>query len=889
MKGFSEKEINDIFRNEDDPKPKKKDSKIKKYLPHIATGAILAVVATAIIIPLTTLKSDQKPDTDEKYEISPPEDFRYNISDGSVTIEKYIGKGSTVVVPDKIDNVPVRTLGTDAFLNVRNLERVILPEGLTVISDTAFSGESELIMVHLPETLESIGSNAFFDCTALEEITIPESVTSIGKGAFEACIKLKKVNIPEKITEIPAGLFKDCSSLSEIKLPDNTLSIGNGAFAGTLLKEIDLPDTLTSIGGGAFMNTDISFVTFPDSLETLGGGVFMNCINLKEVTLPEKITAIDQTTFMNCSGLTKVVLNDNITIIGNGAFSGCYSLESISLPSSLEILEPCAFQDCKALKSITLPDSLKVIEGNTFSGCEELREVVLPSSLEKIDYTAFEKTAIAEIVMPDTVKSIGSNCFYMCGLLKKVELSDNLESIGNSAFAYCSALSSVDIPASVKNIDDGAFKQCYNLAEISFSDGLETIGAEVFSGCTDLTKLVFPESLKEISCNSTFNKCTSLKEIIFPEGFEQFSNEDVIKFGTFLKCESLERIYFPASFKDEKIGGILCEVDASVVEIAEDNPTFTKTEESIVSNDGIYLYLLSRYTEIASGKPHDAKRFYTLPTSVISASEYAFVNIPYNSYIITSESFKWSSTDKYIFVNDDFVINTLKANNEELNAELSENIRDAFYGIGKNDPRFSVKEPIGLWLTFNLTDDYNGFSYPIKINYDNETDTAHYTAYIYSLKNKDKFSSESEGYIVAPKTYNSALIGEYGISFTTIIENDTFYDTNELTDYFLIRSKDEDYDNICDEVLKILERNNIELRADGIGIYESSMSLEYGDLKTITFLFPMFSNSSFHNALIEVYPVGYYGNNGEAVLTTEHGNIGYSVRIVDDEEGKIYY
>ncbi|WP_035796389.1 leucine-rich repeat protein, partial [Clostridium akagii] len=85
-------------------------------------------------------------------------DYTYNTnSDGTISITKYNGAGSSVNIPTVIDNKSVTSIGSSAF-----------------------SGGSSLASVTIPESVTSIGSYAFYNCNSLTEIMIPKSVTSMG-------------------------------------------------------------------------------------------------------------------------------------------------------------------------------------------------------------------------------------------------------------------------------------------------------------------------------------------------------------------------------------------------------------------------------------------------------------------------------------------------------------------------------------------------------------------------------------------------------------------------------------------------------------------------------------------------------------------------------------
>ena len=105
-----------------------------------------------------------------------------------------------------------------------------IPNGVTSIENSAFSGCSGLTGVTIPDSVTSIGGSAFYDCSRLTSVTIPDSVTSIGDRAFYGCSSLTSVTIPDKVTGIADATFSGCSSLASVTMPDSVTSIGRWAF-----------------------------------------------------------------------------------------------------------------------------------------------------------------------------------------------------------------------------------------------------------------------------------------------------------------------------------------------------------------------------------------------------------------------------------------------------------------------------------------------------------------------------------------------------------------------------------------------------------------------------------------------------------------------------------
>lgn len=90
-----------------------------------------------------------------------------------------------------------------AFLNCKNLEEVILPEGLKEIGAYAFSGCSNLSKVTIPTTVERIGKSAFEKCFLAFSGTISlPNIVSIKDYAFYCCGRIEKIEIGDGLQYI---------------------------------------------------------------------------------------------------------------------------------------------------------------------------------------------------------------------------------------------------------------------------------------------------------------------------------------------------------------------------------------------------------------------------------------------------------------------------------------------------------------------------------------------------------------------------------------------------------------------------------------------------------------------------------------------------------------
>lgn len=133
--------------------------------------------------------------------------FDFKVTDGEVTITRYHGNDTDVVIPSEIDGLPV-----------------------TSIEDWAFSSRSALKNISIPNGVKSIGNDAFHGCESLTSVIIPDSVVRIGEGTFYYCISLTSVIIPDSVTSISLEAFCDCKSLTSVEIPNSVTSIGDRAF-----------------------------------------------------------------------------------------------------------------------------------------------------------------------------------------------------------------------------------------------------------------------------------------------------------------------------------------------------------------------------------------------------------------------------------------------------------------------------------------------------------------------------------------------------------------------------------------------------------------------------------------------------------------------------------
>lgn len=147
--------------------------------------------------------------------------------------------------------------------------KIIIPDGVTEIKESAFSRYKDLTSITIPSSVKYIGKNAFSECERLVDITISDGVTSIGDQAFEGCTDLINIIIPSSVKSIGKRSFANCSHLKAVTLNNGLEKIGEEAFLDCdSLISITIPDSVTSIGDQALEGcTTLVKATIPLSID----------------------------------------------------------------------------------------------------------------------------------------------------------------------------------------------------------------------------------------------------------------------------------------------------------------------------------------------------------------------------------------------------------------------------------------------------------------------------------------------------------------------------------------------------------------------------------------------------------------------------------------------
>ena len=141
------------------------------------------------------------------------------------------------------------------------IKKIIIPEGVTIISRDTFWGSGGLINVTIPDSVTSIGASAFRGCCNLKHVKIPDSVKYIGSNTFLNCYNLTSVILSNNVTVIESYMFAGCHSLTDITISNNVKRIEYCAFYDCWkLKHLTIPANVREIEYG---------ISYCDKLENL--------------------------------------------------------------------------------------------------------------------------------------------------------------------------------------------------------------------------------------------------------------------------------------------------------------------------------------------------------------------------------------------------------------------------------------------------------------------------------------------------------------------------------------------------------------------------------------------------------------------------------------------
>ncbi len=412
--------------------------------------------------------------------------WHYSCLDGGcIRLDRCQTSVCHLVIPQKIKNVPVRSIAADACRGLNSVESIVCPDDIY-----------------------SIDSCAFRECKNLRNLVLPRNLADFDSSWFRQCLKLEQLSLPGQLVCLNPRIF-DAYSLRKLHIGAGTCQVQPGTFSKSNLEYISVEkdnEALISDGVALYSKNKEVFVAL--------------AVRQKKYEVDKACKIIEEKAFSGFSELKEVVLPDRIEEIANFAYSST-SITSFKSPKNLKVLGEKAFYRCRKLTDITLCNGLESIGNGAFSATG-LHALQIPASVAELGNFLAQNTEItftgkhpsfiiekdnSSYHSPFEVSELGGLYKHTEEGLHFVQMLDlNAQSyevskpcvvIERGAFSYREHLRKVILPEGIVRIERAAFKGCHKLEQVILPETLQSIGDEAFLD-TSLTSLVLPANISHI-------------------------------------------------------------------------------------------------------------------------------------------------------------------------------------------------------------------------------------------------------------------------------------------------------------------------------------------------------------------------------------------------------
>ena len=396
------------------------------------------------------------------------------------TSNSLISGCKNTVIPDNVTSI-----GDYAFSGCSDLISVSIPNSVTSIGDYAFewcSGLTKVIVSDIAAWCDIAfgggSSNPLRyahhlysdESTEITDLVIPEGVTSISDEAFVSCSGLTSVNIPNSVVIIEDDAFFQCSNLTSVTVNfTSPLTINQNCFSNRANATLYVPTGCKAAYAAADYWKDFKEII---ELSAPSPAIDFADANVKALCIANWDTDND--------GELSMAEAAAVTSLGE-VFKGNTQITSFNelqyFTGITELPAWNAFNDCIYLNSIVIPAGVTNIEGSAFPNCSALQNISVDAGNSVYDSrnncNAIIKTATNKLVVgceatqiPDGITTIGNAAFWGRWGMQKMNIPQTVTTIERSAFSWCVSLNSITLPASVNTIEDEAFSNCGNLTSV---------------------------------------------------------------------------------------------------------------------------------------------------------------------------------------------------------------------------------------------------------------------------------------------------------------------------------------------------------------------------------------------------------------------------------------
>ena len=380
---------------------------------------VIALVVSAVmcLCAIPTQSTTMRANADETLTFR---DFTYMLNNrGNITITGYTGNEPNIIVPAKIDNLPVTTILADAFYR------------------------SHVYGVYIPESVVSIGEDIMWNVNGDDSVIFGEEGSYAAEYAESNSYHFYSTN------QLTGTFGDDIHWNYDISSGHLTVS-GSGAmpvytgyspytlecykaednipwyYLRHAVRSASMEGTVTSIGEAAFYECDqMTEFTMSDYVTTISGYAFSECKKLETIKFSESLASIAPYVFIRNYKLDNISFPASLTNISFTTFNGCDSLSSVEFDSenpaycsvdgvvfSKDMTSLCFYPDAKSDISYAVPEGVTTIDSYAMEGASNLEMLSLPSTLTTIYTEALALMGVKRFVIPENVSYLGENCLY---------------------------------------------------------------------------------------------------------------------------------------------------------------------------------------------------------------------------------------------------------------------------------------------------------------------------------------------------------------------------------------------------------------------------------------------------------------------------------------------
>lgn len=264
-------------------------------------------------------------------------------------------------------------------VDLRDVDYLILPEGITKISNTGYSDIMSKNHIDgsilFPSTIEDIDGWLLSQNMGTSSCIINYYVAE-GNQNYKSLDGILYSADGDTLLRVPG------SRDGKLSIPGNPKVIGEDAFLYSYVTEVIIPDSVEEIGDSAFFLAEfLRKVTFGENVKTIGRSAFWDT-GLEEVTFGKNLKEIGSDAF-NGARISEIEFPESLEYIGESAFKGNLFTE-VELPESIEDVYN-AFPECEKMTKLTINTNGELHE--LFDGPENLEEVVFGKNVTRYGIT----------------------------------------------------------------------------------------------------------------------------------------------------------------------------------------------------------------------------------------------------------------------------------------------------------------------------------------------------------------------------------------------------------------------------------------------------------------------------------------------------------------------